>query len=99
MEEKGSDVNLATHLINDAWKGRFDGALVISNDTDLVTPIQIVTQERQLVVFIACPGRWQAADQLTNVATYVRHVHVPMLRAAQFPNPIPGTTIRKPHSW
>ena len=26
MEEKGSDVNLAAHLLNDAWKGLFDAA-------------------------------------------------------------------------
>ena len=33
MEEKGSDVNLAAHLLNGAWKGMFDAAAVISNDT------------------------------------------------------------------
>ncbi len=46
MEEKGSDVNLAAHMLNDAWKGMFDTAAVISNDTDLVTPIRMVTAER-----------------------------------------------------
>jgi hypothetical protein len=33
-EEKGSDVNLAIHLLNDAWKGLYDSAIVISNDSD-----------------------------------------------------------------
>jgi hypothetical protein len=33
-EEKGSDVNLATHLLHDAHLGRFDIAVVISNDSD-----------------------------------------------------------------
>ena len=47
MEEKGSDVNLAVHLLNDAWRGLFDAAVVISNDTDLVTPIRMVTMERK----------------------------------------------------
>ena len=47
LEEKGSDVNLGTHLLNDAWKGLFDAAVVISNDTDLVTPIRMVTVEKQ----------------------------------------------------
>ena len=42
MEEKGSDVNLSAHLLNDVWKGLFDAAAVISNDTDLVTPIRMV---------------------------------------------------------
>jgi hypothetical protein len=30
MEEKGSDVSLAAHLLNDAWKGLFQTAMVIS---------------------------------------------------------------------
>jgi hypothetical protein len=42
-EEKGSDVNLASHLVNDGWKNIFDVAVVVSNDTDLVEPIRIVT--------------------------------------------------------
>ena len=61
MEEKGSDVNLAAHLLNDAWKDLFEAAVVISNDTDLVVPIRMVTEERKRPVFVACPGRWQVA--------------------------------------
>jgi uncharacterized LabA/DUF88 family protein len=41
-EEKGSDVNLATHLLHDAHMGRFDVAVVVSNDSDLLEPIKIV---------------------------------------------------------
>ena len=99
MEEKGSDVNLASHLLNDAWKDLFEVAAVISNDTDLVTPIRMVTTERKKPVFVICPGRWQMAPKLENVASYVRHIRSAMLKAAQFPNPIPGTTISKPTNW
>lgn len=52
MEEKGSDVNLAAHLLNDAWKGVFDAAVVVSNDTDLVEPIRMVTTERGKPVIV-----------------------------------------------
>ena len=99
MEEKGSDVNLAAHLLNDAWKGLFDAAVVISNDTDLITPIRMVAVERAKPVFVVCPGRWQMAPQLASVATYQRHIRSAMLTSAQFPTPIPGTTIRKPATW
>ena len=34
-EEKGSDVNLAVHLLNDAWLDRYECAVVVSNDSDL----------------------------------------------------------------
>lgn len=44
VEEKGSDVNLAFHLLLDAFQGNFDVAAVLSNDSDLVEPIPIVTR-------------------------------------------------------
>ena len=99
MEEKGSDVNLAVHLLDDAWKELFDAALVITNDTDLVTPIQMVTTERKKPVFVACPGRWQMAPKLKTVASHVRHIRPAMLKSAQFPDPIPGTITSKPKDW
>jgi hypothetical protein len=99
MEEKGSDVNLAAHLLNDAWKNAFEAAAVISNDTDLVTPIQMVSVERGKPVFVVCPGRWQMAPDLERVASFKRHIRRPMLVNAQFLDPIPGTTISKPANW
>jgi len=99
MEEKGSDVNLASHLLNDAWKDLFDQAVVISNDTDLVEPIRMVSVERRKPVVVVCPGRWQMALDLQRVANFKVHIRLSMLRAAQLPDPIPGTTIRKPATW
>ena len=99
MEEKGSDVNLAAHLLNDAWNDRFEAAVVISNDTDLVMPIRMVTAERKRPVFVVCPGRWQMAPQLRNAASHVRHIRSSVLRAAQLPNPLPGIAISKPEGW
>ncbi len=99
MEEKGSDVNLAVHLLNDAWKEMFDAAVVITNDTDLVTPIHIVTAERKKPVYVICPGRWQVAPKLRKVASHVRHIHPAMLKAAQFPDRISNTKISKPAGW
>ena len=99
MEEKGSDVNLAVHLLNDAWKGLFDYAVVMSNDTDLVEPIRMVTVEQRKPVMVVCPGRWPMAPKLRNVASHVRHIRATMLKAAQLPALIPGTTISKPQGW
>ena len=99
MEEKGSDVNLAAHLVNDAWKGAFQAAVVFTNDTDLVTPIQMVSVEQGKPVFVVCPGRWPMAPALARVATYTRYIRRKHLISAQFPDPIPGTTIRKPSTW
>ena len=99
MEEKGSDVNLAAHLLNDTWNDLFEAAVVISNDTDLVVPIHMVTEERKRPVFVVCPGRWQIAPQLRQAASHVRHIRPAMLRAAQFPDTLRGTSIVKPAGW
>ena len=39
-EEKGSDVNVATHLLTDVCEQKIDAAVVISNDSDLALPIK-----------------------------------------------------------
>lgn len=39
-EEKGSDVNVASHLLLDVLDRRIDAAVVISNDSDLAFPIR-----------------------------------------------------------
>ena len=42
IEEKRSDVNLACHLVKDAYENNFDLAVIITNDSDLLEPIKIV---------------------------------------------------------
>jgi len=87
------------HLLNDAWKESFDAAVVVSNDTDLVTAIHMVTVERGRPVFVVCPGGKRMAAPLAAVATHKRHVRTAMLRAAQFPKNVPGTSVSKPAAW
>ena len=41
-DEKGSDVNLASYLLVDGFERDYDIAVVVSNDSDLATPIQLV---------------------------------------------------------
>ena len=62
MEEKGSDVNVATHLLLDVLRGDVDAALVISNDSDLRLPIQ---EARKVVpVAVIHPGKGPLAGAL-----------------------------------
>lgn len=44
FEEKGSDVNLATFLMIDAYAAAYDHYVVVSNDTDLVEPVTHVSK-------------------------------------------------------
>jgi hypothetical protein len=99
-EEKGSDVNLGVHLVRDAFKGAFELAAVLTNDTDLFEPIRIVTQEVGLPVTLLTPTA-KPAGKLVTVATAVRHV-APYIGPCQMPDPVvpPGKKpIGKPAGW
>jgi len=54
-EEKGSDVNLATFLLVDAFTRDCNVAVVISNDSDLKLPIEVVQRELGLRVGVVNP--------------------------------------------
>ena len=58
-EEKGSDVNLATHLLVDAYHGDFDTAVVVSDDADLLEPIIQVRKEFGVRVEVLNPQTWR----------------------------------------
>jgi uncharacterized LabA/DUF88 family protein len=82
-EEKGTDVNIASHLINDAHNKCFEKAVVISNDSDLVTPIRMVTKEINLLVTVISPFD-RNNIQLQSVATDVKQIRKGLLKVSQF---------------
>ena len=43
-EEKGSDVNVASHLLFDVLTDAVDGAIVVSNDSDLELPLRLARE-------------------------------------------------------
>lgn len=101
-EEKGSDVNLATYLIHDAWQNLFDVAVVLSQDTDLVEPVRIVRDEIKKSIGVVCldgkkPGK------LASYASFVRHLSPSRLAAAQFPATLAfgrkGKSVQQPVEW
>jgi uncharacterized LabA/DUF88 family protein len=99
-EEKGSDVNLGVHLVRDAFKGAFEHAAVLTNDTDLVEPIRIVTGELGLPVTLLTPIA-RPATSLANVASHIRHIQ-PYIGPCQLPDTIPlagKKPITKPVEW
>jgi len=98
-EEKTTDVNLGTHLVRDAFTGVFEHAVVITDDTDLMEPLRIVTQEAKLPVTLLTPVDSPAIG-LKKSTSYLRHLR-PYLGVSQFPNPVigPKGPIAKPAGW
>lgn len=100
-EEKGSDVNLASHLLLDAFQSLYDVACVVSNDSDLVEPIRIVTRELGKPVGLLSPVA-NPNPELKSVSSFIRRIHRTDLVRSQFPDPIPlpdGSLLSKPETW
>ncbi len=70
-EEKGSDVNLAVHLMKDACEGKFDVGIVVTNDSDFALPIEIIKNELGKTVIVAYPTP-RVSDKLKTAAVFVR---------------------------
>jgi hypothetical protein len=101
-EEKGSDVNLASFLLLDGFQADYEGAAVITNDSDLATPIGMVRDELRIPVFVLDPSQSNGESrELKAVATHYRKIRVGPLSASQFPATLTDATgtITKPTGW
>ena len=102
MEEKGSDVNLATRLVADGFQQKYEQAVVISNDSDLANALRCVRDEAKLRVVLVNPDRDNRSPQsLSDAATYVRRLRKSHLRRSQLPPTLKDSigAITKPASW
>ena len=61
-EEKGSEVNLTSHVLRDALSKKFEVAVLITNDSDLAEPVRIVAHELGLPVAILNPYQSTAGN-------------------------------------
>lgn len=99
-EEKGSDVNIAAHLVNDGHRGRYEAAVLITNDSDLLEPLKIVRYELKLPVGVINPQK-KASRALAQHASFMKRIRKGVLRASQFPTPLQDAqgTFHKPAGW
>ena len=101
FEEKGSDVNLASYLLRDAYTNSVENQLVVTGDSDLVTPIQFAV-EHGLYVHSLIPNHKQRVDALEKAASELKFVDTELLNNSQLPEiycTSKGGTIRKPQYW
>ena len=100
-DEKGSDVNLATYLLLDAFKREAETVLIVSNDSDLAEPIRIVKREFRVKVGITLPCKGTPSVTLQSVADFVRPIRIGALLASQFPPTLSDATgvFSKPTAW
>ena len=101
-EEKMTDVNIAVNLITDAMEDKYDTALLISGDSDLVPPINAVHRcfPNKRVVVAFPPNRHN--NSVKNAAKGSFIIGRTKLTQSQFPDQIQkpnGYIIQKPSQW
>lgn len=102
LEEKGSDVNVATHLLSDVLGASVDAAVVVSNDSDLALPVRIARRHVPVGMINPRPGIFAGA--LTGKAGdgVGRHWWLSLdagrYRGHQLPDPVAGR-YTKPPGW
>jgi NYN domain len=100
QDEKGSDVNLGSYLLNEAWEDKYDVAIVVTNDSDLAVSIQMAVKRGKTVIVLHPDSN--PARSLEASASGCLHIHDAHLSTAQFPDVIRldnGKIITKPDSF
>lgn len=103
-EEKGSDVNLATLLVADAFRQDAESFVVISNDSDLEEPLRVVRHELgfNLGIINPHPPQKRSRALLRCDPTFFKQLRANALAQSQLPSPImdaDGRLIHKPAGW
>ncbi|OFZ15734.1 MAG: hypothetical protein A2Z20_05210 [Bdellovibrionales bacterium RBG_16_40_8] len=99
-EEKGSDVNIATHLLVDGFQNKYDIAAVITNDSDLKLPVEMVRSVLNKPVGIICPHE-HPSRELKKVASFFKCIKAETYKECQFPDSFADSIgkVHKPKEW
>lgn len=104
-KEKGSDVKLAVHLVNDAHKGSYGCFGVVSNDSDLAEAMKVVYAMPGAEVILMTPPRFSRMRSrlLKAYSHQARTIKTRHLAVSQLPDPVidmtTGKTYAKPFEW
>ena len=101
-EEKLTDVNIATRLLIDAQRNKFDRAIIISGDNDLAPAIHAAKElypTKQIGVIV--PIDRMPTRNLKTAAHFHHRMTERHLQSAQLPDEIKSgdSVIRKPDDW
>lgn len=92
-EEKGSDVNLASHLVLDSALNKFDIAVIVTNDTDLYEPLRIAKEIFNKKLVLICPHKKIAFSfKKLNILNFI--IETKHLKKSLFDD-----TKNKPQEW
>ncbi|MCY3820886.1 MAG: NYN domain-containing protein [Gammaproteobacteria bacterium] len=105
-EEKRTDVNIALHMLDDAYQQLCDRQVLVSGDSDMVPAVRMVQRRFPDVrIHVYVPARVRrrgAAVELRGAAHRSRTLPLNLMANSLLPNPViarDGTVIHKPLDW
>ena len=105
-EEKRTDVNIAIHMLDDAYRGQCAQQVLVSGDSDLVPALQMVRRRfPAMTTIVYVPARTEnrrKAFELRRAAHRHKDLPLTLLAKAQLPDRLPdgaGGFIEKPPEW
>ena len=102
LEEKRTDVDIATFLLMDCFLARFDQAVVITNDGDLALPIQTVRDQFGKTITVVNPhSRGKTSGSLKKASSRYMNINTRLLATSQFPPTLTDAkgSFTKPVRW
>ena len=100
-EEKTSDVNLAVHMVADGYENKYDCAVLISNDADLVPPLLYIKNELRKTVVVISPYKTVNAD-LRGSSSFAKTIATGRIfKNSQLPETVgtPQGDVHRPKKW
>ena len=101
-EEKESDVNLCIHLLQNAHLDKFDKAIIVASDSDMVPVIEMIKKSfpHKEIMVLTPPNRYQIAREIRSKVTTIK-IGEKQLKNSILPHRISyqGKTITKPERW
>lgn len=101
IEEKGSDVSLAAHLVCDALGETVDAVFIVSNDSDFVDALRLARERGGVEIGLISPTPAPARSLLALRPEHVRRVRGAVLHSAQLPRRLEDEqgVITRPRRW
>ena len=102
LEEKRTDVNIASAMLLDAFNDKADVFVLVSGDTDFIAPVSIVRKDFSKTVIVFNPR--ESTSWLRDYASYYRNIPRDLPARCQLPDTIPygkrgDRFIHRPSAW
>lgn len=102
-EEKETDVSIAANIVADAALKKYDSALIISADSDLIPAIRIARSLHPDQFSVAGFPPNRKSDELQRVLPKSFHIGKAKIKASQLPatvrDKVTGKTFSRPEKW